>query len=169
MTITRTEAAVKWAIKNGYIVHQHREYLVTDDGRNYCDAATKRPHFGSADGVKFKDEVLSGLAEVPGKLGKRTELTSISSAVLPTVSSVVRTSKTPEDLYHEEWRLARAEHEIAESLAIDIHEYRALQRQGRIKVCRGLSMSHVGIFDKRGDNGLQHLCRDCRRKQRAKA
>jgi len=157
--LERVLAACAWLCKQGYIYTDKSLYVTSDTGRLYLEEVNHNPklitepHYS-----RWRDEALTGLAEVKS---------SDSGFIVSEPSDIQRAALPKTQTGNRQQNLDAAYVlDAASAMGVSPAVFRALYHEGRIKMCKGLDgKPHQGQFHRRG-KGLQHLCVECRKKQR---
>lgn len=160
----RVQKALQWLGKQDLITTHRGEYLVTDQGVNYYEAAKRNPHgmVKGADVFRWKEEALTGLIQNRSKKSKlmisgRSEITN---GVLPTTKPEPERVTTPEDILCDYQSRQKQLKKIARDLGITTEQVIEYWNSDRIRICGGGGDHHLGLFD----TG-QAVCKRCLKKR----
>jgi len=166
-TITRLDhklfaRAIGIMQKLDYLCIHNGEYVITQGGRDYYDAAKRKPEIKISI-QKWREEVLTGMTTN----GKRS---NIVRAVLPGSTQPTQTKNEIEETFCRHELNRRLKKKVLRELGISMFDYEKKLVDGSIQICKGIGDGkHVGIFHrKRKGKGWQHLCIKCRQQQRKK-
>ena len=162
--LERVQNALCWLRERSYITTHKGEYLVTEDGRGFYDAAKRNPDgmVNIADLYKWKQEVLTGMVEQRSRKSKFTvtEKSEIDRAALPTTQPEIERGASPEDIMSDYESRRRQLNSIARSLKLTPEQLVAEWNEDRVRVCTTGGQHHFGVFDK-GET----VCRKCKQKR----
>lgn len=160
----RIQDALQWLWKNDMVSTYKGEYIVTDQGINYYEAARRNPHgmVKGADIFRWKEEVLTGLVEKKSKKSRLliSEKSDVENGVLPTTKPVPERITTPEDILCDYESRQRQLAKIARDLGITPEQVIEFWNTDRIHICAGGGDHHLGLFDKG-----QTVCKRCTKKR----
>lgn len=136
-----------------YLSKRKSEFFITKEGEDHVLAALHNSDVDSRS-YMFKDEVLTGM-DCSG------DQTKVDNAVLPSGKKYNKKNNAEDKVIAEQLRV-RARAREAKKSGISEEEYDEGIKSGRIKMCG----DHIGIFDRKGIDGWQHLCKKCRKERR---
>jgi hypothetical protein len=151
--------ALQRLLARGWVTRRRNEWVKTTDGEDEFRAEIRDPRLKLSP-QEFKREALTGV----DKRGKQSTLTR---AALP--GKELRERRNADQ--HRNIVIAGYVRDVAEMLGISPEEaHRGLFVEQSIRLCKGFGDrgEHVGVFHRRGQNGWQHLCTECRKKVRKK-
>ena len=165
--VTRANSALLWLESKGYISVNLGEYRTTMDGTEYYKEFHASPQLES-DSHTWTTEARTGLRTHGPRNNPDWQRSPIKRAAIPCDKPMLANDATPEDAYGRAESAARQEEELANMLGVSVDEYRRLQEEGRVKMCRGVDgEEHLGKFHRMGKR-LQHLCVECSREKRGR-
>ncbi len=172
---TRITPAVKWLLDHQYAYLANGRLYITEPnpkaktqvttGRDYYEGLCANPSVTRSPRA-WTEEARSGVTVKRGRLGMVSARSGINRAAIPG-GGAPHTTRTPEDIINDNEQMIAARKKLCTGLEITEDELRALIDEDRIHQCKNGCKS-MEIFDRRGDGGLQHLCRKCRKKRRGK-
>jgi len=171
---TRITPPAQWLLDQQYAYRANGRLYITEPnpkaktqvmtGREYYEGLCRNPGITRSPRA-WTEEAQSGITVKRGRLGHVSARSRIERAAVPTIAPP-HTTRTPEDILNDNERTIAARKKLCADLEVTESELRRLMDEHRVEHCNGCKA--VGIFDRRGDRGLQHLCRRCRRKRRGK-
>jgi hypothetical protein len=158
----RAEQASEWLRERGYVAIYRGCAHITMEGQEYYEGLCRNPSVRVSVRA-FKEEALTGTRTRKSRRSgfMITEQSDLGRAALPTCSAPHET-KTPEDAFDEAEQQRLARQRLCHELKITPEKMSLYAEEGRVRQCG----NHWGVFDRRGQNGWQHLCRKCRKTRR---
>jgi predicted transcriptional regulator len=160
------KALVKLISKN--FVYRHKgEFHLSEPGEDYLEKmGLYSEKIRSL--KRWKDEALTGMIETRSRLTHRmvSAPSKLDKAVLSTATMEAPEGVRPDNILIEMENLRIERLVLCKQLEITMEEYKKLLQDGRIRICKGAGLEHVGIFDKKGLGRWHEVCRVCRKQKR---
>lgn len=157
--------AVAWLQRKKYVQGSSIIFLTTN-GIEFVEGLKRNVSVTSSNAEsRFKTEALLGIAEVRHNNGYMvSEQSTLTAAVLPR-GSAPHTCTTPEDIMIQNQRRTASKQALASRLGITEDELENYIEIGRVRYCK--SCDSLCLFDTKGKDRWQPVCRKCRKKGRA--
>lgn len=150
----RIDRALQLLTDRSLVTCVRGQYKPSDEGIALAEAIAKNSKIKISI-TEWKTEVLTGITS-------KGDRSKIERAAIPSPQQMIyQEASTPEEIYAEYEERKRISTQLCKRWGITPRQYDQAVIEGRIRVCRGIrGVSHVGIFDRRG-NGWQTYCREC--------
>lgn len=164
ITLTTHQRIITKLIICGHIERIGGGYRITNDGLEHYRAIIEKPMIRSPNTSKWIEEVRTGISSKRGPLGDVSYKSEVNTAVIPKGNARQYDDQNIdleiENINYKKYQLSQ----LKSILGLSIQDFSKYMIEGRIQQCG----DHIGIFDRRGENGWQHQCRQCRREKRKK-